>query len=87
MKNLFQLFSGIKNPQQFLQSMMNNSQVMGNPMAKNAIDMMQNGDVKGVEQMARNLCKEKGVNPDEIMQQMKDKFLFMNKNNQSKGGI
>ena len=43
-------------------------------MAKNAIDMMQNGDVKGVEQMARNLCKEKGVNPDEIMQQMKDKF-------------
>lgn len=74
MKNLFQLFSGIKNPQQFLQSMMNNSQVMGNPMAKNAIDMMQNGDVKGVEQMARNLCREKGVNPDEIMQQMKDKF-------------
>jgi hypothetical protein len=74
MKNLLQLFSGIKNPQQFLQSMMNNSQVMGNPMAKNAIDMMQNGDVKGVEQMARNLCREKGVNPDEIMQQMKDKF-------------
>lgn len=74
MKNLLQLFSGIKNPQQFLQSMMNNSQVMGNPMAKNAVDMMQNGDAKGVEQMARNLCKEKGVNPDEIMQQIKDKF-------------
>lgn len=74
MKNLLQLFSGIKNPQQFLQSMMNNSQVMGNPMAKNAIDMMQKGDVKGVEQMARNLCKEKGVNPDEIMQQIKDSF-------------
>lgn len=74
MKNLLQLFSGIKNPQQFLQGMMNNSQVMGNPMAKNAIEMMQKGDVKGVEQMARNLCKEKGVNPDEIMQQIKDSF-------------
>lgn len=74
MKNLLQLFGGIKNPQQFLQSMMNNSQVMGNPMAKNAVDMMQKGDVKGVEQMARNLCKEKGVNPDEIMQQIKDSF-------------
>ena len=74
MKNLIQLFSSIKNPQQFLQSMMNNSQIMGNPMAKNAIDMMQKGDTKGVEQMARNLCKEKGVNPDEIMQQMKEKF-------------
>lgn len=32
MKNLFQLLGGIRNPQQFLQSMMNNSQVMGNPM-------------------------------------------------------
>ena len=74
MKNLLQLFSGIKNPQQFLQSMMNNSQVMRNPMAKNAIDMMQKGDAKGVEQMARNLCKEKGVNTDEIMQQIKNKF-------------
>lgn len=74
MKNLLQLFSGIKNPQQFLQSMMSNSQIMGNPMAKNAVDMMQKGDAKGVEQMARNLCKEKGVNPDEIMQQMKQKF-------------
>lgn len=74
MKNLLQLFSGIKNPQQFLQSMMNNSQVMRNPMAKNAIDMMQKGDAKGAEQMARNLCKEKGVNPDEIMQQIKNKF-------------
>lgn len=74
MKNLFQLLGGIRNPQQFLQSMMNNSQVMGNPMAKNAIDMMQKGDAKGVEQTARNLCKEKGVNPDEIMKQMKDKF-------------
>ena len=74
MKNLFQLLSGIKNPQQFLQGMMNNSQVMGNPMAIIAIVMMQKGDAKGVEQMARNLCTEKGVNPDEMMQQMKQKF-------------
>lgn len=74
MNNLFQLFSGIKNPQQFLQSMMNNSQVMGNPMARNAVDMMQKGDVSGVEQMARNLCKEKGLDPDDVMKQMKNKF-------------
>lgn len=59
MKNLFQLLGGIRNPQQFLQSMMNNSQVMGNTMAKNAIDMMQKGDAKGVEQMARKRTKKK----------------------------
>lgn len=61
-------------PQQFIQQMMGNNQIMSNPMAKNVLNMAQNGNIQGIEQMARNLCKEKGVNPDEIMQQMKDKF-------------
>lgn len=62
------------NPMQFLQSMMSNNQIMKNPMARNAIEMMQKGDMQGVEQMARNLCKENGVDADEIMKQMKSKF-------------
>ena len=66
--NFFQSF---RSPQQFLQSMMGNSQVMRNPMAKNAIGMAQSGDTKGIEQMARNLCREKGINPDEMMNQIK----------------
>ncbi len=69
--NFFQSF---RSPQQFLQSMIGNSQVMRNPMAKNAIGMAQNGDTKGIEQMARNLCREKGVNPDEMMNQIKSRM-------------
>lgn len=69
--NLMQMF---QNPQQFIQNIMGNSQIMSNPMAKNAVDMMQKGDAQGVEQMARNLCKEKGLNADEVMQQIKSKF-------------
>lgn len=68
-----QMFKG-GNPQQFIQQIIGNNQIMENPMAKNVIDMAQNGNMQGIEQMARNLCKEKGVNPDEIMKQMKDKF-------------
>ena len=53
---------------------MGNNQIMSNPMAKNAVELMQKGDAQGVEQMARNLCKEKGLNADEVMQQIKSKF-------------
>lgn len=72
--NLFQMFNGIRNPQQFLHGLMNNNQIMSNPMARNAFDMLQSGDSHGIEQMARNLCKERGYNPEEVMQQMKNKF-------------
>ena len=69
--NLMQMF---KKPQQFMQNIMGNNQIMSNPMAKNAVELMQKGDAQGVEQMARNLCKEKGLNADEVMQQIKSKF-------------
>ena len=70
---LMQMFKG-GNPQQFIQQIMGNSQIMSNPMAKNAVELMQKGDSQGIEQMARNLCKEKNLNADEVMQQIKSKF-------------
>lgn len=61
-------------PQQFIQQMMGNNQIMSNPMAKNVLNMAQNGNIQGIEQMARNLCNEKGLNADQIMQQIKSGF-------------
>ena len=40
-----------------------------NPMISNVIGMAQNNDVKGLEQFARNLAKEKGINVDEYYNQ------------------
>lgn len=57
-----------------VQQLMSNSQVMSNPMIKNAMSMAQSGNSKGIEQMARNLCKEKGINPDDVMNQIKGNF-------------
>ena len=74
--NLLNIFQMAKNwnPQQFMQSMIGNSQIMQNPIAKNTIEMAQKGDMNGIEQMARNLCKEKGINADEIYNSYKQKF-------------
>lgn len=70
--NLMQIFS--QTPKQFMRQMMNNNKVMSNPMIKNAMSMVQSGDTQGIEQMARNLCKEKGLNPDDVMNQLKSNF-------------
>lgn len=71
--NIFQMMRS-KNPQQLLQQMMGNNQIMGNPMMKNTLEMAQKGDMQGIEQMARNLCREKGLNPDDMMNQLKSKL-------------
>ena len=71
--NIFQMMKS-GNPQQFLQQMMGNNQIMSNPLIKNAMQMAQKGDMQGVEKMARNLCHEKGINADEMMNQIKNKF-------------
>lgn len=70
--NIFQMMKA--GPKQFIQQMMGNNQMMSNPIIKNALGMVQSGNMRGVEQMARNLCKEKGLNADEVFNQVKGKF-------------
>lgn len=74
MNNPINIIQVLGNPQQFLQKVIGNNQIMGNPMARNAVEMMQNGNAQGIEQMARNLCKEKGLNADDVMNQLKGRF-------------
>ena len=68
------MLGAMKNPQAFIQQMMNNSQIMQNPMAKNIIDMAQKGDVAGIEQMGRNIAKEKGIDFDKAFSDFKKQF-------------
>lgn len=71
MIDLMQFMQTTKNPQAFMQQIMSNSQIMKNPMAKNTMEMLQNGNNEGLEKLARNLCKEKGINPEEALTQIK----------------
>lgn len=74
MNNPFNMMQAMMNPQQFFRNMMNNSQVMQNPVLRNAVQMGQKGDFKGAEQLARNVCKEKGIDPDRAFNEMLNKF-------------
>lgn len=74
MNNPLALMRAFRNPQEFMQQAMQNSQINQNPIAKNAFSMYQNGDSKGLENLARNLCAEKGINPEDALKQIKQQF-------------
>lgn len=72
--NGFMLAKALRNPQEFLNQYMNNSQAMQNPIAKNAIEMYQKGDRNGINELANNLCKEKGINRSDLEKQIKSQI-------------
>lgn len=74
MMNPLQFVKAMRNPQEFMQKMMENSQVMQNPLAKNAMEMYQKGDTKGLQSMAENLCKERGTTPQQVQEMIKKQF-------------
>lgn len=74
MNNFLQALSQIRNPQSFFENAMKNNQLLQNPVGRNAIEMIKNGDKKGTEELARNLLKERGLDPDEVYNQVKQMF-------------
>lgn len=72
--NIGMIMQAMRNPQAFMQQAMNNSQLMQNPISKNAIEMYQRGDVDGINQLADNLCKERGINRQDFEKQIMSRF-------------
>ena len=72
--NMGILMQAIKNPQAFLQQVMQSSQINQNPIARNAFEMYQKGDKQGLNELAQNLCKEKGTTMEEMTKQIKSQF-------------
>ena len=58
-----QAIRGGQNPQQLIMNML--QQNMGNsPMGQNLLNLAKNNDGKGIEQIARNLCAQRGLDFD-----------------------
>ena len=72
--NMGILMQAMRNPQAFIQQAMNNSQLMQNPISRNALEMYQKGDKQGLNELAQNLCKEKGTSYEEMTKQIKSQF-------------
>lgn len=70
---MIQMMRSGGNSQQAIINMMK-QQAGNNPVMNNAINMMEKGDNAGIEQLARNLCKERGINPDDMLSQVKNQF-------------
>ena len=68
--NIIQMMTS-GNPQQAIRSIIeSNPNIQNNPLAQNAMKMYQNGDTKGLQNMAENMCKERGITVDQAKQQV-----------------
>lgn len=76
MNNPLSFVKAFRNPQEFLKQAMSNNQIANNPMAKNAYELYQKGDIQGLEEMARNMCKERNMQPEDVINQVKSMFNF-----------
>ena len=59
--NMIKGMMGISNPKDMAMKMLKNNT---NPIFNNLMQMMEKGDDKGIEQFARNICKEKNIDFD-----------------------
>lgn len=62
------------NPQQLINMMMNNPSVKNNPILNNAMQMYQKGDTQGLQNLAMNVCKERGIDMNEAINNIKSQF-------------
>lgn len=70
---LMQMLRGGGNPQAMLMNIMKQN-AGNNPVLNNTLQMMEKNDYKGIEQLARNLGKEKGVQVDDLFNQIRGQF-------------
>lgn len=69
--NMIKGMMGINNPKDMAMKMLKNNT---NPIFSNLIDMANKGDSKGVEEFARNICKEKNIDFDKQFGEFMNNF-------------
>ena len=62
------------NPNFIIQQMMKNPNLANNQLAQNALQMYQNGDKNGLNEMMNNLCRERGVTKENVEKQIRSMF-------------
>lgn len=70
---LIQMIKGGNNPQQLVMSVLQ-QRAQENPMYANLLKLAQDNDQQGLEQIARNLAKERGMDFDKEFANFKQIF-------------
>lgn len=68
---LIQMMKGGGSPQQILSSMLNGR---NDGVSQNILNMMNTNNGNGIETLARNLCKSRGIDPDELMKNVQNQL-------------
>jgi hypothetical protein len=76
MNNTLHMINMVKqgNPQQIVMGMLEQRAQQGNPVFKNLLNKVQQGDTQGVETIVRNMAREKGIDFDTEFNSFKRRF-------------
>ena len=69
--NMIKGMMGNMNPKNIVMNMLKNNT---NPIFANLIEMANKGDTRGLEQFAKNVCKEKGIDFDKQFNEFMSNF-------------
>ena len=69
---LIQMIKQGQNPQQLLLSILESR--AGSPMGRNLLNLARNGQTAEIEKIARNLCKERGMDFDQEFMKFRKNF-------------
>ena len=72
--NIMQMIKGGNTKQIIQQMLKDNCQFANNPIVMNMLDMAKSGDISGIEQIGRNIAKEKGIDFDKEFSKFKNQF-------------
>lgn len=75
--DIFHFINMVKNnnPEQMVMSMLQQS-TSTNPIARNILSLVQQGDYQQIEQIVRNMAREKGIDFDKEFNNFKQTFGF-----------
>lgn len=73
MNMLMQIMQG-KNPQQMILNYLQQSQLSSTPIGQNLISLAKKGDYGALEQMAHNICQQRGLDFDEQSRNFKQQL-------------
>lgn len=69
---LIQMIKSGQNPQQLMLSILQGN--VNSPLGANLLQLAQNGQTAEIEKIARNMCKERGVDFDTEFQKFRQQF-------------
>lgn len=71
-RRLIQMIRQGQNPQQLMLSVLEGQ--AGSPMGRNLLNLARNGQTVEIEKIARNLCKERGMDFDQEFMKFRQMF-------------